>query len=838
MNRFHRIFNLSIRFCASLWHGATSSLCIRWSKIYLIFLLSCFALVPKSYAAGSVKLISVSPSTFCQNGGNITATLTAGGMGTDNSPLLLFSFELSSTSTFASYSVIGTFSNESEHWYQPAASGTISGIIPKNLASGTYYVRIRVSKNNVLLATSLTLTINVNASPTITSTTAASRCGAGPVTLSATASSGNVSWYANATGGASLSSSTSYTTPSLSQTTTYYADVASNACGNARTPVVATIKNSPIALNLVGSTVCSGNPQTITATTSAVGVSYQLYNGSGIAVGSPLSGTGSGFTAPGIPAGTGYYVIGTLNGCSSTSNSVNVVVTPLPTPLVLTGSSVCVGQSRTITTSTSVVGVSYQLYNSNGTAIGSPMIGTGGQLTATGIPVGTGYYVVGTSNSCSSTSNSVDVSEKPLPIALVLTGSTVCNGEITSITSSTSSVGATYQLYNSSNVAVGSPMSGSGSSLSWSSIPAGTGFYVISSLNSCTQSSNLVNVVVNPLPVALVLTGSTVCSGQTTSINSSTSIAGVSYQLYNSSNSTVGGPIVGTGSSLTWNTIAVGTGYYVISTLNTCSATSNAVNVVVNSLPTALVISGSTVCANQTTSILSSSSDLGVEYQLYNSSNLPIGASVSGTGSSLSWLGIAAGKGYYVIGTSNFCSSTSSLVDVTSTPLFTAQIDTTICANQFPFTIFGHSFLSSGTVIDTLYTTVGGCDTIRTINVAVTPLNTKAVDTTICPNQLPFSIFGYTFTAAGTIIDTLASTNSCDTIRTINVSVNPLNTKTVDTTTCPNQLPFSIFGYTFTAAGTIIDTIPGINSCDTIRTINVAVNPLNTKTFDTTIFAN
>ncbi len=71
--------------------------------------------------------------------------------------------------------------------------------------------------------------------PTITSTTPANRCGAGTVDLSATASTGSViNWYATPTGGTSLYTGSTFTTPVLSDTTNYYVS-ASNGGGIANT---------------------------------------------------------------------------------------------------------------------------------------------------------------------------------------------------------------------------------------------------------------------------------------------------------------------------------------------------------------------------------------------------------------------------------------------------------------------------------------------------------------------------------------------------------------------------------------------------------------------------
>ena len=195
----------------------------------------------------------------------------------------------------------------------------------------------------------------------------------------------------------------------------------------------------------------------------------------------------------------------------------------------------------------------------------------------------TTYTATATAANGCTKSNTIEIAVNPLPTALVLTGSATCAGSTGSITSSTSVSGINYQLYNSSNVAVGSAIAGTDSGLTWSSIAIGTDYYVkaTNATTTCVSAnSNAVAVSTNPNPIALVLTGSAVCAGSTGSITSSTSVSGINYQLYDSSNATVGSAIAGTDSGLTWSSIAIGTGYYVKATnaTTTCvSANSNAV---------------------------------------------------------------------------------------------------------------------------------------------------------------------------------------------------------------------------------------------------------------------
>src|SRR5678810_281603 len=179
-------------------------------------------------------------------------------------------------------------------------------------------------------------------------------------------------------------------------------------------------------------------------------------------------------------------------------------------------------------------------------------------------------------------------------------------------------------------------------------------------------------------------------------------------------------------------------------------------------------------------------------------------------------------------------------INVTTIPLLTATVNTAVCENAFPTTILGHIFNAAGSVADTVSSTTGGCDTIRTINVTTIPLLTATVNTTVCENAFPATILGHIFNAAGFVTDTVTSTTGgCDTIRTINVTTIPLLTATVNTTVCENAFPATRLGHSFNAAGSVTDTVTSTTGgCDTIRTINVTTIPLLTATVNTTVCEN
>ena len=127
----------------------------------------------------------------------------------------------------------------------PTASGTFNYSIPVTLPCGFLNV---------------TGTLIVNPTPTIVTTTPGSRTGTGTVNLGATASSGTINWYASAVGGSSLGTGTTFTTPIISVTTTFFVDATASGCTTAaRVPVVATINTPDIDIQGNTTSIINGD---------------------------------------------------------------------------------------------------------------------------------------------------------------------------------------------------------------------------------------------------------------------------------------------------------------------------------------------------------------------------------------------------------------------------------------------------------------------------------------------------------------------------------------------------------------------------------------------------
>ena len=165
----------------------------------------------------------------------VTATANAWyavGVGTQYSPTVVASFSSNITTSCslpATISFINSSTNASNAAWDFGDNTTSTQLNPSHTYTnaGTYTVTLIASSGCGSNSITETSYININ-SPTAPTTTGASGCGPAALSLSATGGS-LLNWYSTATGGASLSTGTTFTTPVISSSTTYYVESASAA---------------------------------------------------------------------------------------------------------------------------------------------------------------------------------------------------------------------------------------------------------------------------------------------------------------------------------------------------------------------------------------------------------------------------------------------------------------------------------------------------------------------------------------------------------------------------------------------------------------------------------
>ena len=203
----------------------------------------------------------------------------------------------------------------------------------------------------------------------------------------------------------------------------------------------------------------------------------------------------------------------------------------LPVALIITGSPGCDGGKGTITSTTSELGVMYQLFDYQGYEIGEPVAGTGNGLTWLNITISEDYYyVVGyfESTGCQTESNQVTVDSYIAPTATLSGTTTICEGDNATLTITfTGSPDWNIVYTDGTNQSSIPNINNTTYTYELHVNPTTTTTYSLISVdngNGCSGSvSGSATVTVNPLPTAAAITGpDEVCYGSTIDLTEGT----------------------------------------------------------------------------------------------------------------------------------------------------------------------------------------------------------------------------------------------------------------------------------------------------------------------------
>jgi PKD repeat protein len=213
----------------------------------------------------------------------------------------------------------------------PATSTLQNPTVTYSLA-GTYTAALTATNAMGSNTSTQTNYITINETPSLTSTTPGSRCGSGTVSLSASSSIGTISWFSAASGGTALGNGSTFSTPTISTNTTYYAELTSNGCTSARIPVLATVNTNPTVTNPGTQTICLGNSSNAINFTGNSGNTTYNWTNSNASIGIGASGTGNITSFTPTTIGTASITVTpTLATCTGTPVTFAINVNQVPT---------------------------------------------------------------------------------------------------------------------------------------------------------------------------------------------------------------------------------------------------------------------------------------------------------------------------------------------------------------------------------------------------------------------------------------------------------------------------------------------------------------------------
>ena len=171
--------------------------------------------------------------------------------------------------------------------------------------------------------------------------------------------------------------------------------------------------------------------------------------------------------------------------------------------------------------------------------------------------------------------------------------------------------------------------------------------------------------------------------------------------------------------------------------------------------------------------------------------------------------------------TINGCDSIVTL-NLTINPVANTTLSAAICEGT-TYTENGFNVSEAGTYMQNLQT-IDGCDSIVTLNLTINPVANTTLSVTICDGT-SYTENGFNVSEAGTYTQNLQTINGCDSIVTLTLSVNPIENTTLSAAICEGTT-YTENGFNASEAGTYTQNLQTINSCDSIVTLNLTINPV------------
>ena len=162
------------------------------------------------------------------------------------------------------------------------------------------------------------------------------------------------------------------------------------------------------------------------------------------------------------------------------------------------------------------------------------------------------------------------------------------------------------------------------------------------------------------------------------------------------------------------------------------------------------------------------------------------------------------------------CSATLTLHLYKRGPTAGPTLTASTCENE-AYIYNGYAYSVAGTYHQ-YYTAASGCDSIVTINLSVLPVSSRTIEQETC-NSLTWN--GEVYTESGTYEQTLQNQYGCDSVVTMYLTVNRDITRVISDTTCG---AYTWNGQVYDESGQYTQTFMASTGCDSIVILNLTIN--------------
>jgi gliding motility-associated-like protein len=691
--------------------GATAGATIQWQSKTTGAFADITGANAATYATGSLTIATTYQAIVSNNGCSATSnavtitinsTTTAGTAAADANTLC--------SGNGTSVSLSGATAGAAIQWQSKTTgafadiNGATNPVYTTGALTATTTYRAIVG-NNGCSDTSNALTITVNTTPAAGTATADINplCSGNGTYLHLTGATGGatIQWQSKTTGAfADIAGANAVTlaTGGLNTTTSYQAIVTANTCSATSNSITVTVNPTPTAGTAAAdaSPLCSGNGTNINLTGATAGATIQWQSKTTGAFADIVGGNAATLATGGLNTTTSYQAIVTANNCSAISNTVTVVINnaAVAGTAVADASPLCSGNGTNINLTGATAGATIQ-WQSKTTGAFADIAGANAATLATGVlNTTTSYQAIVTANNCSAISNTVTVviNAIPTPGTVTAGANPICSGATTTMSLTGAAAGATIQWQSKTTGNFADIPGANAATYPTGTLTTTTTYQATVTANNCSATSNAVTVTVNPTPTAGTAAAGTnpICSGNATTITLTGVTTGASIQWQSKTTGSFADIPGANAATYPTGTLTTTTSYQAIVTLNNnnCPATSNAVTVTVNAIPSpgTVTADASSLCNGGNTQIKLTGVTAGAAIQ-WQSKTTGAFANINGANAVTYPTGaLNTTTSYQAIVTLNNCSAISNAVTVTinssGTPGTAAADASTLCGGD------------------------------------------------------------------------------------------------------------------------------------------------------------
>jgi gliding motility-associated-like protein len=186
-----------------------------------------------------------------------------------------------------------------------------------------------------------------------------------------------------------------------------------------------------------------------------------------------------------------------------------------------------------------------------------------------------------------------------------------------------------------------------------------------------------------------------------------------------------------------------------------------------------------------------------------------------------------------------YCDTTSTVGSCVRVECLDLELLSTWSTNDSAFICQGETYDFYGTTLTEpgLYTepltATNGCDSLITLDLSVLPAVSESLQSAICQSDTLF-FNGQPLTEAGTYTAGYQTTQGCDSTVTMDLAVLPVYEETLQATICEGE-NYLFNGSTLDAAGTYEADLQSQAGCDSLVVLQLSVEALSETFFDTTL---